>query len=201
MSEAVPEARARARVAARPGLGRGWEEPGTRGEAGRAGGCRERGRDLRAGEGEAAGREEGEGVRSGACRGLRGGDSRTGSRRRAQGARSGDSPSRRLRRGRTDGRRCVLEAPGHVQPKLPEKTLEPLGECPRPERRPSPGTSSQPPAPVPSPPGPHGRAPVAPGKRAGRARERRRRGKGPRPELPHVHLSWGWATGSPERWP
>ena len=135
---------------------------GPRGEPGEAGGCRERGRDLRAGAREAQAREEGEACapeRAGGC------EAETARPPAAERARPGDPPSR-PRCGRTDGRRCVQEAPGHVQPELPEKTLQPLGECPPPERGRSPGPPGPPPAPLPSLPPPGGRAPVAPGKPA-----------------------------------
>lgn len=103
---------------------------GPRGEPGEAGGCRERGRDLRAGELEAQAREAGEACAPERARGC---EAETARPRAAERARPGDPPSR-PRCGRTDGRRCVQEAPGHVQPELPEKTLQPLGECPPPER-------------------------------------------------------------------
>lgn len=143
---------------------------GPRGEPGEAGGCRERGRDLPAGEREAPAREAGEACAPERARGC---EAETARPRAAERARPGYPPSP-PRRGQTDRRRCVQEAPGHVQPELPEKTLQPLGECPLPKRGRSLGPLGPPRAPLPGfpPAPPGGRAPVAPGKPAPRARAR-----------------------------
>jgi hypothetical protein len=132
---------------------------GPRGDPGEGGG---RGEEGRKGGGRSRGKEEGEAALP----------SEPGAARRRQPGRG--CPPRRpalpaagRADGQTDGQRCVQKAPGHVQPELSEKTLQPLGECPRPERGRSRGPSRRPPAP--SPPPPSGRAPVAPGKPAPRA--------------------------------
>lgn len=121
-------------------------------------------------EGPAGGRARGTGkgggggVRSGASPGLRGGYRPPA----AGGARPGDPPSRPRYR-RTDGRRGVQKAPGHVQPELPEKTLQPLGECPPPERGRSRVSRGPRKHPCPGFLRRADRAPVAPGKPTPRA--------------------------------
>lgn len=118
-------------------------------------------------EGPAGGRAGGTGKGGGGgCAPQRAGgrEAETARPPAAEGARPGD-PSSQPRSGQTDGLRCVQQAPGHVQPELPEKTLQPLGECPPPERGGSPGAPGPPRAPLPGVPAPGARAPVAPGKR------------------------------------
>lgn len=110
---------------------------GPRGEPGEGGGMPGEREGPAGGRARGRGEGGGPGVRCGTSRGQRGGDRLPA----AEGARPGDPPSR-PRCGRTNGRRCVQEAPGHVQPELPEKTLQPLGECPPPERGQSPGAPS-----------------------------------------------------------
>lgn len=137
---------------------------GLRGEAAEGGGMSGEREGPAGGRARGTGKGGGGGVHSGASRGLRGGDNQATGRR-------GCRPRRPafLAAVRTDRPRCVQEAPGHVQPELPEKTLQPLGECPPPERGRSPGAPGPPRAPLPGLLVPGGRAPVAPGKPAPQA--------------------------------
>lgn len=138
---------------------------GPRGEAAEGGGMPGEREGPAGGRARGAGKGGGAGVRSPRAGGC---EAETAGPPAAEGARPGDPPSP-PRCGQPDRTRCVQEAPGHVQPELPEKTLQPLGECPLPERDRSPGAPGPPRAPLPGLPAPGGRAPVAPGKAAPRA--------------------------------
>lgn len=125
-----PQVPARARGegdSGRRGRG-GWEGPVDAGRSGGRGTPGER-------EGPAGGEREAPGRREAA---LRAG----WAARRRQPGHWPRVPSRQppaLPRGTDRGTRCERQAPGHVQPELPEKTVQPLGECPPPERGERPG--------------------------------------------------------------
>ena len=142
-------------------MGRAGGPPGEAAEGGGMPGEREGPAGGRAGEQEALGGGEGEACAPERATGF---EAETAQPPAAEGASPGDPPSQPWG-GQTDGPRCEQQAPGHVQPELPEKTLQSLGECPPPERGKSPGASGPPRAPLPGLPVPGGRAPVAPGKR------------------------------------